>query len=57
MSASDRLLKGIGVSPGIAVGPTMTVRWSLPEVPHRVVARTQVEKEVRRLRAAIKDVK
>src|SRR5438046_8084984 len=35
----------------------MTVRWSLPEVPHRVVARTQVEKEVRRLRAAIKDVK
>ena len=57
MSASDRLLKGIGVSPGIAVGPTMTVRWSLPEVPHRVVARTQVEKEIRRLRAAIKDVR
>ena len=57
MSSSDRLLKGIGVSPGIAVGPTMTVRWALPEVPHRVVGRTQVEKEVRRLRAAIKDVK
>jgi len=57
VSASDRLLKGIGVSPGIAVGPTMTVRWALPEVPHRVVGRTQVEKEVRRLRAAIKDVK
>src|SRR6266566_4091732 len=57
MSASDRLLKGIGVSPGIAMGPTVTVRWALPEVPHRVVARTQVEKEIRRLRAAIKDVK
>jgi len=57
VSSSDRLLKGIGVSPGIAVGPTMTVRWALPEVPHRVVGRTQVEKEVRRLRAAIKDVK
>src|SRR5438093_7702535 len=54
---ADRLLKGIGVSPGIAMGPTVTVRWALPEVPHRVVARTQVEKEVRRLRAAIKDVK
>jgi phosphotransferase system enzyme I (PtsI) len=54
---SDRLLKGIGVSPGIAMGPTVVVRWALPEVPHRVVARTQVEKEVRRLRAAIKDVK
>jgi len=53
----DRLLKGIGVSPGIAMGPAMTVRWALPEVPHRVVPRTQVEKEVRRLRAALKDVR
>src|SRR5437899_1331090 len=57
MSASDRLLKGVGVSPGIAMGPTVTVRWALPEVPHRVVPRTQVEKEVRRLRAALKDVR
>jgi phosphotransferase system enzyme I (PtsI) len=54
---TDRLLKGIGVSPGIAVGPTVVVRWALPEVPHRVIPRTQVEKEVRRLRAAIKDVR
>jgi len=54
---SDRLLKGIGVSPGIAMGPTVTVRWALPEVPHRVVPRTQVEKEIRRLRAALKDVR
>ena len=54
---SDRLLRGIGVSPGIAIGPTVTVRWALPEVPHRVVPRTQVEKEVRRLRAALKDVR
>src|SRR6266516_539334 len=53
----DRLLKGIGVSPGIAMGPTVTVRWALPEVPHRVVPRTQVEKEIRRLRAALKDVR
>ena len=54
---TERQLKGIGVSPGIAVGPVVVVRWALPEVPHRVVPRTQVEKEVRRLRAAIKDVK
>ena len=54
---SARQLKGIGVSPGIAVGPAVVVRWALPEVPHRVVSRSQVEKEVRRLRAAIKDVK
>jgi phosphotransferase system enzyme I (PtsI) len=57
VSPPERLLKGIGVSPGIAVGPTVTVRWALPEVPQRVVPRTQVEKEVRRLRAALKDVK
>ena len=53
----DRLLKGIGVSPGIAIGPIMTIRWVMPEVPHRVVGRNQVEKEVRRLRAALKDVR
>ncbi|MGH7569765.1 MAG: phosphoenolpyruvate--protein phosphotransferase [Gemmatimonadales bacterium] len=54
---SDRLLKGIGVSAGIAIGPAVVVRWTLPEVPHRVVQRSQVEKEVRRLRAAVRDVK
>jgi len=54
---SDRLLKGIGVSAGIAVGPAVVVRWTMPEVPHRVVPRSQVEKEVRRLRAAVRDVK
>jgi phosphotransferase system enzyme I (PtsI) len=54
---SDRLLKGIGVSPGIAIGPAVVVRWTMPEVPHRVVPRSQVEKEVRRLRAAVRDVK
>src|SRR5213594_4112729 len=54
---SERLLKGIGVSPGIAVGPAVVVRWTMPEVPHRVVPRAQVEKEVRRLRAAVRDVR
>jgi phosphotransferase system enzyme I (PtsI) len=54
---SDRTLRGIGVSPGIAIGPAVSVQTTLPEVPHRVVSRTQVEKEVRRLRAAVRDVK
>jgi phosphotransferase system enzyme I (PtsI) len=54
---SDRLLRGVGVSPGIAIGPAVVVQTSLPEVPHRVVPRSQVEKEVRRLRAAVRDVK
>src|SRR2546423_15494284 len=39
------------------MGPTVTVRWALPEVPHGVVPRTGVEGEVRRLRAALKDVR
>src|SRR5947208_9480029 len=54
---SERLLKGIGVSPGIAIAPAVAVRWTVPEVPHHVVPRSQVEKEVRRLRAAVRDVK
>src|SRR5260221_11587715 len=54
---SDRQLKGIGVSPGIGFGAAIVVRWTMPEVPHRVVPRAEVEKEVRRLRAAVKDVK
>lgn len=54
---NDRVLKGIGVSPGMAVGPVVVVRWAMPEVPHRVVPGSQVEKEVRRLRAAVKDVR
>src|ERR687888_771416 len=29
----------------------------MPDVPHRVVPRSQVEREVRRLRAAVKDVR
>jgi len=54
---SERLLKGIGVSPGIAIGPAVVVRWALPEVPDHVVPRSQVEREIRRLRAAVRDVK
>ncbi len=54
---SDRLLKGIGVSPGVTIGPALVLRWTMPEVPSRVVPRSKVEKEVRRLRAAVQDVK
>ncbi len=53
---SERLLRGAGVSPGVVVGPAVIVRWAMPEVPHRIVPRSQVDKEVRRLRAAVRDV-
>jgi phosphotransferase system enzyme I (PtsI) len=57
MSQDQRLLVGIGVSPGIAIGPAAVVQLSLPEVPHRVVARKDVKGEVTRLRAAVKVVR
>jgi phosphotransferase system enzyme I (PtsI) len=53
---NDRLIRGVGVSPGIAIGPAVVVQTALPDVPHRVVPRSQVEREVRRLRAAVRDV-
>jgi phosphotransferase system enzyme I (PtsI) len=53
---NERLLRGVGVSPGIAIGPAVVVASSLPDVPHHVVPRSQVEREVRRLRAAVRDV-
>jgi phosphotransferase system enzyme I (PtsI) len=53
---NDRLLRGVGVSPGIAIGPAVVVQSALPDVPHRVVPRSQVDREVRRLRAAVRDV-
>jgi phosphotransferase system enzyme I (PtsI) len=52
----DRLLRGVGVSPGLAIGAAVVVQSALPDVPHRVVPRSQVDREVRRLRAAVKDV-
>lgn len=53
---NDRLLRGIGVSPGVAIGRAVVVQSALPDVPHRVVSRLQVNNEVRRLRAAVRDV-
>src|SRR5260370_14547302 len=54
---TDRLSRAIGVSQGIAVGPAVVLQWALPEVPHATVPRAKVEKEIRRLRAAVRDVK
>ncbi|MBI4501288.1 MAG: phosphoenolpyruvate--protein phosphotransferase [Gemmatimonadetes bacterium] len=53
---TDRRLTGIGVSPGVAVGPALVVRWELPDVPQRVVEEDEVETEIERLHVAIADV-
>lgn len=52
-----RLLTGIGVSPGLAVGPAYVVTWGVPDVPQRVVSKEDVPHEIERLREAVDDVK
>ena len=54
--SNARYLRGIGVSPGVAFGPAMLVRWDFPEVPDRPVTPYEVEDEVDRLRQAVADV-
>lgn len=46
-------LQGVGVSPGVAVAPAVSVRWSLPDVADRTVADAEVEGEIARLHGAV----
>ena len=48
----DRTIKGVGVSPGIALAPAVVLEWRFPEVPDRSVTPDEVETEIRRLHAA-----
>jgi phosphoenolpyruvate-protein phosphotransferase (PTS system enzyme I) len=52
----DRLVRGIGVSPGVAYAPAVVVRWELPDVPDRTVTPAEVDGEVRRLGEAVEAV-
>lgn len=54
--SNSRLLKGIGVSPGIAIGPAYVMSTEVPETTHRAISADEVEKELYRLRKAISDV-
>ncbi len=49
---SDRTLRGIGVSPGVAIAPAMAVRWAIPDVADRTVGANDVAGEITRLREA-----
>ena len=51
-----RVLRGIGVSPGVACAPALLIRWDFPEVKDRTVPAGEVESEVRRLRDAVSAV-
>jgi phosphotransferase system enzyme I (PtsI) len=50
---APRLLRGIGVSPGVAWAPALVLRWEFPQVPDRPVSADQVEIEVARLHEAV----
>lgn len=55
--SGDRILHGVGVSPGVALGPARVVHWELPDVPRRVVGAHEVDTEVVRLREAVAAVR
>ena len=40
------MLRGIGVSPGVAWAPALVVRLDFPDVPDRTVAPDEVEGEI-----------
>ena len=48
-----RLMRGIGVSPGVAWAPALVMRWQFPQVPDRTVPASEVDSEVARLREAV----
>ncbi|HEY9013472.1 MAG TPA: phosphoenolpyruvate-utilizing N-terminal domain-containing protein, partial [Gemmatimonadales bacterium] len=52
----SRVLRGIGVSPGVACAPALTVQLNFPEVRDRTVRPDEVEGEVRRLHEAVEHV-
>jgi phosphotransferase system enzyme I (PtsI) len=48
-----RLLRGVGVSAGLAYAPAVVLEWRFPEVPDRAVRPDEVDREVRRLKDAV----
>ncbi len=53
---SDRVLRGVGVSPGVAFAPALIVRWSFPEIPERTISPAEFDAEVARLHQAVQAV-
>ena len=50
------MLRGVGVSPGLAYAPAVVLEWRFPDVPDRAVAPSEVDGEVRRLHQAVTEV-
>ena len=54
--SDDRTLRGVGVSPGLAIASAIHVSWSLPDVEDRTVDPEEVEHEITRLHDAVEVV-
>jgi phosphotransferase system enzyme I (PtsI) len=52
----ERILHGVGVSPGLAYAPAVVLEWKFPAVLDRWVSEAEVEGEVRRLHDAVAEV-
>ncbi|MDE2029070.1 MAG: phosphoenolpyruvate--protein phosphotransferase [Alphaproteobacteria bacterium] len=53
---AERRIKGIGVSPGIAIGSAFIIEQSGVPVPEYAIPAAQIDKEIKRLHAAIAKV-
>lgn len=53
---SERALRGVGVSPGLAYAPAVVLEWKFPAVPDRWVKPDEVDAEVARLQEAVEAV-
>ena len=49
------VVRGIGISPGLAIGPVYFLENEIGEVPRRAVAAAEVEAEIDRLRDALRE--
>ncbi len=49
----ERLVRGIAVSPGVAVGPALVWSWDVPSVSSQSISAAAVDGEVARLREAL----
>jgi len=56
VTTDHRRLLGVGVSPGVALGPAMIVRHDVPDVPNRACLPDEVDAEVTRLHLAVSGV-
>lgn len=54
--SDERVIRGVGVSPGPGLGRAVIVRLDVPDVPNRFIADADVEGEIARLQAAVREV-